>query len=106
MIRLTMSPVTTETTLPTGQRIKQAREEKGLTQRELAELVGTSRRHVIRWEQGRHLPSRVYAVRLAGALGRQPEFFQQDNNPSADMIEDLILALEIVKQIRAGKANG
>ena len=42
--------------LKTGNFIKELRKEKGLTQEELAESLGTYRRTVSRWETGRYLP--------------------------------------------------
>ena len=42
--------------LKTGNFIKELRKEKGMTQEELAESLGTYRRTVSRWETGRNLP--------------------------------------------------
>ena len=42
--------------IKTGNFIKELRREKGMTQEELAEELGTYRRTVSRWETGRNLP--------------------------------------------------
>ena len=42
------------------------RKERGMTQRELADALGESRRNVEDWERGRRLPRVDKAVRIAG----------------------------------------
>ena len=62
--------------IKTGQLIRQLRREKGLTQEQLAEQLGVSRRSVSRWETGSNLPdldllielSDLFAVDLRGLL--------------------------------------
>jgi putative transcriptional regulator len=49
-------------------RIKDLRAARGLTQEELAELVGVTRKTVNTVENGRFVPSTVLALRLAKAL--------------------------------------
>lgn len=51
-------------------RIKSCREEKGLTQAELAEKSGLPQSHISRLERGKHSPSRVTIEKIARALGR------------------------------------
>jgi transcriptional regulator with XRE-family HTH domain len=50
--------------------IKLFREEAGLTQRELAELVGCRQHHVNRWEHGDVAVSDTNLARIAKALNR------------------------------------
>ena len=50
-------------------RIKQYRSERGLTQAELAELVGVTRKTVNTVENGVFSPSALLAIKLARALG-------------------------------------
>lgn len=53
--------------------LKLERERLGLTQAELAELVGVSRKTINTVENGVFIPSTVLALRLAQALGRSVE---------------------------------
>ena len=48
-----------------GQFLKEVRNEKGLSQEELAEIFHVSRRTVSRWETGRNLPDIVVLVEIA-----------------------------------------
>ena len=50
-------------------RIKDYRAERGLTQAELAELVGVTRKTVNTVENGIFTPSALLAIKLAKALG-------------------------------------
>jgi putative transcriptional regulator len=45
--------------------IKERRAERGLTQQELAQLVGVSRQSIISIEQGRYVPSLPLALKFA-----------------------------------------
>ena len=61
-------------------RLREAREAAGLTQAELAERIGVSRKTVNTVENGVFIPSTVVALRLASALGCNVEelFFLRD----------------------------
>lgn len=50
-------------------RLRELREQIGLTQQELAERVGVQRDAVARWEAGRREPSWSNVLALAAALG-------------------------------------
>jgi len=54
-------------------RVREAREAKGLTQAELAGLIGVSRKTVNTVENGVFVPSTVIALKLAHALGEPVE---------------------------------
>ncbi|HVR90465.1 MAG TPA: helix-turn-helix transcriptional regulator [Novosphingobium sp.] len=53
--------------------LKQARETRGLTQAELAALIGVSRKTINTVENGVFVPSTVIALKLAAALGEPVE---------------------------------
>ncbi|MGA7178144.1 MAG: helix-turn-helix transcriptional regulator [Thiobacillaceae bacterium] len=60
-----------------GARIKELRKQAGLTQEQLAELVGLDARHLSRLEVGRHFPSLDSLERIAQALNMpMVEFFR------------------------------
>ena len=60
--------------------LRALREKAGLTQGQLAELVGVSRKTINTVENGIFVPSTVVALKLAGALGCTVEalFFLAD----------------------------
>jgi putative transcriptional regulator len=51
-------------------RIRALRTDRGLTQAQLAELLGVTRQTVIAVEQGKYSPSLELAFQIARALGR------------------------------------
>ena len=53
--------------------LKEMREARGLTQAQLAELVGVSRKTINTVENGVFVPSTVIALKLAAALGEPVE---------------------------------
>ena len=57
------------TELEFGERRKQYRKQKGLTQQELADLLGVSNKSVSRWESGKMAPSEKNAQKLKEILG-------------------------------------
>jgi putative transcriptional regulator len=54
-------------------RVREAREAKNLTQAQLADLIGTSRKTVNTVENAVFVPSTVIALKLAQALGEPVE---------------------------------
>ena len=63
-----------------GNRLRELREEPGLTQAQLADRIGVSRKTVNTVENGVFVPSTVVALKLARALGCPVEelFFMPD----------------------------
>lgn len=63
-----------------GNRLRDLRAERNLTQAALAELVGVSRKTVNTIENGVFVPSTLLALKLASALGEPVEalFFLED----------------------------
>ena len=56
-----------------GTRLKEERQEVGLTQAELAELVSVSRKTINTVENSVFIPSTLLALKIARALGRRVE---------------------------------
>jgi DNA-binding transcriptional regulator YiaG len=56
-----------------AQKIRADRKARGLSHDRFADLLGTSRFTVIRWEKGQRLPRRLYRERLAALSGRRPD---------------------------------
>jgi putative transcriptional regulator len=67
---------------PLLNRLREERARRGLTQAELAALVGVSRKTINTVENGVFVPSTVLALRLARALGRPVEALFQLGPPS------------------------
>jgi len=62
-----------------GSRIKAAREDAGLTQLQLALLIGVRERTVVRWERGHNEPRTEMVVwRIAKATRKSLEFFKTE----------------------------
>ena len=78
---------------PFPERIKQLRKEAGLSQRQLAELVGVSKAAVSCWETGvRGVPAGGNLVRLAETLGFDPAEIMRVDGKSCDQGEVRLLA--------------
>ena len=84
---------------PLHARIKWARERKGFSQEVFAAAVGTSRRHVMRWENSKgHAvkPGAEFLARIAEVTGQRPAFFidDEDDEESSPATMDLARALQ------------
>jgi transcriptional regulator with XRE-family HTH domain len=77
--------------------LRRARKAKGYTQEKLAELAGTSRRHVIRWEQGENVPSPPYRRILTDLLDEDFTDIEDDGENK----EDTEMAMTIVHALKA-----
>lgn len=51
--------------------LKEVRKAEGMTQEELAEIVGTKKSNISRLESGRYNPSLDFLVKVAGGLGKK-----------------------------------
>lgn len=61
-----------------GQRIKKAREATGITQDELAKVIGCSTKHIGALERGIKTPSLDMFVTIANTLGASADLLLQD----------------------------
>ena len=66
-----------------GTRIREAREDQGWTQDQLAEAVGVSRSAVAQWETGRAGQVTTNLTRVAGALGVGVEYLMYGRDSRA-----------------------
>ena len=74
----------------TGNTIKQLREKRGMTQKELAEIINMSDKTISKWETSRGLPDITVIADLAKALGVSiaellTGDFRENTNQSANM---------------------
>ena len=79
-----------------GARIKAAREAKGLTQENLAEMIGKSTTHISVIERGCKAPKLETFVDIANAIGVSADALLQDvvENASASFVSELSKKIE------------
>lgn len=66
--------------LPLAKRIRWARRQAGLSQVRFAKALGTSQRHVVRWEYGEHRPGPEYRQRIAEVTGLPADLFEDEGD--------------------------
>lgn len=87
-----------------GQRLREAREERGWTQKELAEISGTTHSTISRSETSVHNPKVTIVGKLAKALGVNPAWLMgADVNKYIDYNNFNFKEIPIVGTIAAGK---
>lgn len=82
-----------------GEAIRRARDAKGLSQKALAKILGTSRRQVMRWEKDTNRPLAPYRKKLVRALDMDELAFMQLPQTSQAAQERQTL-LEVVEDVR------
>jgi DNA-binding transcriptional regulator YiaG len=65
-----------------GERVRVARKEIGLSNEALARAIDVSLRTVQRWQDGENAPQGAQLLRLAKALGLQPEDLYVEDEPA------------------------
>lgn len=91
-----------------GDRIKEARKQKGLSQEKLAELMSVSRQAVTKWEQGQSAPSTENLFKLAEILGTKVDLLlaepsTEEKTPTAQEIYRLYKAEKTAKRTALGQ---
>jgi transcriptional regulator with XRE-family HTH domain len=96
-------------TLPIGARIRWARKNAGLSHDRLIERLGRSNRsHLVKIEQGVHVPRGDLRDAIADATGVPRELFQDEDDEEAepmalaDIVTELLL---IVREHRAARTQ-
>ncbi|KJS39995.1 MAG: hypothetical protein VR70_07005 [Rhodospirillaceae bacterium BRH_c57] len=103
-----------------GGRLKELREARGLTQVQLAHLLGKALETISNFERGKTLPSLVTLEQLAGVLGvSMKEFFDdrviQRSEDDLDAVlaelralssQDQVLAAELVRSLARVRQRG
>src|SRR6476659_1868059 len=90
--------------LSVGKRIIWARKRKGISQERLAELIGTSRRHMVRIETGAvRQPGPVFVARIAEVTGCPEELFadEEDEEAALPMLAALYAQIGVALGVRA-----
>src|SRR5581483_3168095 len=91
-----------------GQRIRRARKRAGISQERLSASVGITRRHLIRLENGEHLPGRTLRDRIAEETGAERTELaadEDDEEPHPAMSLDDFLRLRVRALVAEEKAR-
>lgn len=80
-----------------GQKIKAARKEKGLTQRQLATLIGAKHNSISDWENDKNRPDPDTIELLCGALSLSPSYLLDSNLKSESLSPS---ELSLIKKYR------
>jgi transcriptional regulator with XRE-family HTH domain len=86
-----------------GERVRWARKSAGLSHDRLIEKIGRSNRgHLIKVEQGLHIPRQDLRDSIADATGVPRDLFDEDDE-EADPVADLMTALRLVVRAELAK---
>lgn len=93
-------------------RLKELREEKDLTQTDIATAIGTSQRNISRWENESNDPTASFVIMLADffecstdyLLGRSDDFgnVTVKNEKPADLSDDELTLIEKYRRLQTG----
>ena len=86
-------------------RVKKLREQKGLSQAELARLLGITRSSVNAWEMGISVPSTQYIVDLAGVFDISTDYLLGVDSSSTISVagltdSDILLVHSIIEHLK------
>lgn len=84
-----------------GQRLKEARRQKGLSQTEVAEHLGVGQNSISGWEQGHHLPTYEVLAQLAAYL-EIDDLVVPDVNRNSELLDDVVHVPEFAVTVSAG----
>jgi len=91
-------------------RLAELRRKKGLTQEDLAELLGVTRVTVARWETGKLVPSTSSILKLSKVLGVSPSYFFDEEKPkwdkNAEFLPGKVFPIPIYGEAQAGSFGG
>ena len=88
-----------------AEKVKKLREQKGLSQAELARLLGITRSSVNAWEMGISVPSTQYIVDLAGVFDISTDYLLGVDSSSTISVagltdSDILLVHSIIEHMK------
>ena len=88
-----------------AEKVKKLREQKGLSQAELARLLGITRSSVKAWEMGISVPSTQYIVDLAGVFDISTDYLLGVDSSSTISVagltdSDILLVHSIIEHLK------
>ncbi|MBQ7661636.1 MAG: helix-turn-helix transcriptional regulator [Clostridia bacterium] len=89
-----------------AERIKELREQRGITQTELAKKIGITRSGVNAWEMGISMPSTQYVVELAQFFGVSTDYLLGVEKTAALYVDglgekDILLLYQMIEHLKA-----
>ena len=84
-----------------GERISKLRQEVGLSQYELAKVIGVSRQAVSKWENDQTAPDTINLIRLSNILNTEVEYLASGKKPeyTHPVIVDKIHTVEKIVEV-------
>ena len=84
-----------------GERISKLRQEAGLSQYELAKVIGVSRQAVSKWENDQTAPDTINLIRLSNILNTEVEYLASGKKPeyTHTVIVDKIHTVEKIVEV-------
>lgn len=67
-----------------GKKLLELRKERGLTQAELAKLLGVAQQSVAQWEKGKNLPGNVSRIKICDFFGVSASFLYADGDKNIE----------------------
>jgi len=93
-----------------GEKIRKLRERKGLSQKELADLVGITQQAIASWESGKKKPRYDKLQRLAEIFKVPISYFLEEEKPkwdkNAEYLKSKIIPIAIYGEAQAGSFGG
>lgn len=81
-------------------KLREIRKAKGLTQKELAEIVGVDTSSISKYEKGVAEPSYVVLKKLANALGVSIDRFSDVELQLGDTVQDIVDSMRTNEELR------
>ena len=84
-------------------KIKKLRDEKGISQEELAELIGVTKSTISQWEQGKKQPRKKFEIKLENLFTNQNK---SSSLIESDKIDNYIFKIPYYENIKASAGGG
>ena len=79
-----------------GERIVQLRNDKGVSQGQLAQILGVSRQAISKWENDQSSPDTLHLIKLADVLDTEVEYLATGRKP---VYEDAPIVVNMVHKV-------
>lgn len=81
-----------------GDRIRRAREQFGISQKALGDLLGISDKAISTYESGRTLPPLDILIRISSILKKDAWYFLEENEEHVVLLDKIEHATELLKE--------